>query len=267
VSVTDSLTPREQDVVRTLVRLADTMDADFELAGAMAELTRDCVRLLGVTAAGLLLAGPRGRLAVVAASSDESHALEVAQLEVGEGPGIDCYRTGLHVAAGDLGSTGGRWPNLAATAAGSNFRTAYTFPMRLRRDVIGALTLFSTDAADFAPLVVDLGQALADMATITILRERAFVETTDLAAQLQTALSSRVILEQAKGVLAERGGLSVDDAFRKLRKYARDRNLRLDDVSRAIIDNTIDPSAILGAADGRAPGVPTPIEPGRTTAD
>jgi hypothetical protein len=116
-------------------------------------------------------------------------------------------------------------------------------------------------------LVVDLGQALADMATITILRERAFVETTDLAAQLQTALSSRVILEQAKGVLAERGGLSVDDAFRKLRKYARDRNLRLDDVSRAIIDHTIDPSAILGAADGRAPGAPTPIEPGRTTAD
>jgi hypothetical protein len=148
VSVADSLTPREQDVVRTLVRLADTMDADFELAGAMAELTRDCVRLLGVTAAGLLLAGPRGRLAVVAASSAESHALEVAQLEVGEGPGIDCYRTGLHVAAGDLGSTGGRWPNLAATAAGSNFRTAYTFPMRLRRDVIGSLTLFSTDAAN-----------------------------------------------------------------------------------------------------------------------
>jgi hypothetical protein len=123
---------REFDLVSAFVKLADTLEANFDLSGALAELTRDCVRLLDVSAAAVLLTQPRGQLSVVASSSEQSRLRLLAELEVAEGPAIDSYRGGLSVGAGDLSAVEGRWPKLAA-AAPPSFQTVHALPLRLRR--------------------------------------------------------------------------------------------------------------------------------------
>jgi GAF domain-containing protein len=243
---TGSAMARESDVTATLIRLADTLVEDFDLLDVLDELARDCVRLLGVTAAGLLLVGPGGELHVVAASSERTRLLELFQLQRDEGPCLDCYRTGESVSAPDLAAQAAGWPQFAEAALATGYRSVHAVPMRLRQQVIGALNVFCADAGELSAAAAQLAQALADMATITILQERALRESEQVAAQLQVALVSRVVLEQAKGVLAERGNLNMDDAFQVLRKFARDHNQRLHDVSRGIVEGAVDATAVLG---------------------
>jgi GAF domain-containing protein len=240
----DTPLAREQDVTATLIRLADTLVEDFDLLDVLNELTKDCVRLLGVTAAGLLLAGSNRELHVVASSSEEARLLELFQLERDQGPCLESYRTGEPVTVPDISSEL-RWPLFCEAATATGYRAVHALPLRLRQQVLGALNLFGARPVELDETSVRLGQALADMATITILQERALRESEELAAQLQVALVSRVVLEQAKGVLAERGGLAMEDAFQALRKFARDGNRRLHDVSRGIIDGTVDANAVL----------------------
>jgi GAF domain-containing protein len=237
--------PREQDVTATLVRLADTLVDDFDLVGVLNELAADCVRLLNVTAAGLLLADTAGTLHVVAASSEQTRLLELVQLQRDQGPCLDCFHHGVPVSVGDVGTELGRWPLFAAAALATGYQSVHALPLRLRDTVVGALNLFSAEPGRLTPAVTALGQTLADMATITILQERAVRAGEKTANRLQEALVSRVALEQAKGVLAERGDLSMDDAFVALRKYARNNNLRLRDVSQLIIDKTLDTDSVL----------------------
>jgi len=230
----------------TFVELTDTMVADFDLIDFLHVLTTRSVELLDVSAAGLLLADPRGELRVVAASSEAARVLELFQLQSDQGPCLDCFRSGRPVSATDLRADQ-RWPRFAAAAEQAGFRAVQALPMRLRDQVIGALNLFRGTVGAFDPEVVHVGQALADVATISLLHDRSMRRTDTLNEQLQTALNSRVVIEQAKGKLAERLGVDVNQAFALLRDQARNRNQRLSDVARAFVDGN---QAISGVAGG-----------------
>jgi transcriptional regulator with GAF, ATPase, and Fis domain len=232
----------------TFVELTDTMVADFDLIDFLHVLTSRSVELLNVSAAGLLLADPRGELRVVAASSEAARLLELFQLQSDQGPCLDCFRSGRPVSATDLGA-GQRWPQFAAAAKEAGFCAVQALPMRLRDQVIGALNLFRATAGPFDAEAVHVGQALADVATISLLHERSMRRTDTLNEQLQTALNSRVIIEQAKGKLAERLGIDVSQAFDLLRDQARNRNQRLSDLARALVDGT-QPMDVTGPASG-----------------
>ena len=221
----------------TFVELTDTMVAGFDVIDFLHVLTDRSVQLLDVSAAGLLLADPRGELRVVAASSQAARLLELFQLQNDQGPCLDCFRTGRPVAAADLAAEA-RWPRFAAAAQQAGFAAVQALPMRLRDQVIGALNLFRAVPGALAPADIRIGQALADVATISLLHERSMRHSDTLTEQLQTALNSRVIIEQAKGKLAERLGLDTDQAFSVLRDHARTRNLCLSDVALAFIDGS-----------------------------
>jgi transcriptional regulator with GAF, ATPase, and Fis domain len=215
-------------------------------------LTDRSVQLLGVSAAGLLLADPRGELRVVAASSEAARLLELFQLQNDQGPCLDCFRAGQPVTAADLDAEAQRWPRFTAAARQSGFAAVQALPMRLREHVIGALNLFRATSGAFDPADVRVGQALADVATISLLHERSMRHSDTLNEQLQTALNSRVIIEQAKGKLAERLGVDMAQAFSILRDTARNRNLRLSDLAQAFIDGT-EPLTSQAAARSRQP--------------
>src|ERR1700728_121898 len=218
----------------TFVELTDTMVADFDVIDFLHLLTDRTARLLDVAAVGLLLADPRGELRVVAASSEAARLLELLQLEGDQGPCLDCFRSGTPVSSADLGADE-RWPQFAVSASLAGFGAVQALPMRLRDQVIGALNLFRARPGTFESADVRVGQALADVATISLLHERSMRRSDALNEQLQTALNSRVIIEQAKGKLAERLGLDMNQAFDLLRGQARNRNQRLSDLARAFV--------------------------------
>jgi ANTAR domain/GAF domain len=221
----------------TFVDLADTMVDDFDVIDFLHMLTDRSARLLSASAAGVVLADPRGELRVAAASSDEAGLIELFQIQNDQGPCLDCFRTGQPVTAANLAGNGQRWPRFAAAATRAGFGTVDALPMRLRDQVIGALNLFSVGTTPLGPAELRIGQALADVATIGLLQERNVRRAETLAEQLQAALNSRVIIEQAKGKLAERLGLDMDHAFTLLRQNARSTNQRLTDVARYVIDS------------------------------
>src|SRR5580658_5363806 len=236
----------------TFVELTDTMVAGFDVIDFLHVLTNRSVQLLDVSAAGLLLADPRGELRVVAASSEAARLLELFQLQNDQGPCLDCFRSGLPVMAADLVAAAPRWPRFAPAAREAGFAAVQALPMRLREQVIGALNLFRVGPGAFEPADVRVGQALADVATISLLQERSMRHSDTLNEQLQAALNSRVIIEQAKGKLAERLGVDMDQAFSLLRDRARVSNRRLSDLSRAFVDGT-ETLASLNASKTRPP--------------
>jgi transcriptional regulator with GAF, ATPase, and Fis domain len=222
----------------TFVELTDTMVAGFDVIDFLHVLTDRSVQLLDVSAAGLLLADPRGELRVVAASSEAARLLELFQIQNDQGPCLDCFRAGQPIDAEDLAAAAQRWPRFAPAAQQAGFAAVQALPMRLREQVIGALNLFRASPGALSPADIRVGQALADVATISLLHERSMRHSDTLNEQLQTALNSRVIIEQAKGKLAERRGLDMDQAFGLLRDFARNRNLRLSELARAFIDGS-----------------------------
>jgi transcriptional regulator with GAF, ATPase, and Fis domain len=221
----------------TFVGLADTMVADFDVIDFLHMLTDRSVALLAASAAGVVLADPRGELRVAAASSEAAGLVELFQIQNDQGPCLDCFRTGQPVTAADLTSADQRWPRFAAAAVQAGFRTVEALPMRLRDQVVGALNLFRATPSPLAAADLRIGQALADVATIGLLQERSLRRSETLAEQLQGALNSRVIIEQAKGKLAERLTTDPEDAFRMLRDYARNSNQHLTDVARNFVDS------------------------------
>lgn len=235
---------RESVLAEAFVGLADTLVAGYDVIDLLHRLTEVSVELLDVDAAGLLLSDQRNNLHMMASSSESSRLLELFQLQNHEGPCLDCYRTGSPVAALDLADAAGRWPRFAAHAQLEGFHSVHALPMRLRTETIGALNLFGNRPGELPAADLRVGQALADVATIGILQERAVHRGEVLAEQLQAALNSRVIIEQAKGVLAERGDVDMHQAFNRLRQHARTHNSRLSDVARAVVEGTIDPSVL-----------------------
>ena len=240
--------PRESLFARTLVELADSLVAEFDVVELLTLLTDRCVDVLGVDAAGLMLVGPDGDLRVMASSSEAMRLLELFELQSREGPCLDCYMSGRAVVNQDLAQVNGRWPRFAREALAAGIRSVHALPMRLRGTVIGALNLFHFDAGEMREEDVEAAKALADVATIAILQHRATLEAQVLNQQLQHALNSRVVIEQAKGMIAERAGLNMELAFSALRNYARDHNLRLVDVAEAVTGGSLAPSE-LGRAD------------------
>jgi transcriptional regulator with GAF, ATPase, and Fis domain len=228
----------ERQIAEAFVELADTLVDDFDLMDFLHRVTVRSAEVLGVSAAGLLLTDQRGALRVVAASTEQTRLLELLQVQTDEGPCPESFHTGRAVAVPDLSAAEARWPRFVAEARRSGFGCAHALPMRLRSDIIGALNLFHTEPGELSDRTLHLGQALADVATIALLQARAIDHRDTLAEQLQTALNSRIIVEQAKGVIAERRQLDVDSSFALLRSAARRSNRRLSDLARAIVDGT-----------------------------
>lgn len=225
-------------LAKVFVQIADTLVAEFDIVEFLQQLCDRCVELLEVDAAGLLLADPRGRLQLMAATSEEARVLELFQLQSHEGPCLDCHRDGAAVVVPDVAAVSDRWPQFAPACRDAGFAAVHAIPMRCREQVIGALNLFSVAPGGLDPATVEIAQALSDVATIGLLQHRALADQLVLVEQLQTALTSLTVIEQAKGILAERTGLHPEQAFTALRRHARDRNLRLTDLARAVIDGT-----------------------------
>jgi GAF domain-containing protein len=234
---------READVVRSLVEMADTLVDDYDVVDLLTGLADRCVGLLGVSAAGVMLASPAGSLGLVASSSEAMRLLELFELQADEGPCLDAFRTGDPIEHENLVADAGRWPRFASAAVQAGFRSALALPLRLRDVSIGALNLLSvsSDPMDEADVIV--ARAFADLATLSITQHRASAEAQRLNEQLSGALSSRVVIEQAKGVISERAGIDLAQAFLQLRAYARASNLRLTEVAKAAVDGTLDPVA------------------------
>jgi GAF domain-containing protein len=236
--------PREALLARTLVELADTLVDDFDVVELLTLLTDRCVEVLDVAAAGIMLVTPGGDLRVMASSSETMRLLELFELQTHEGPCLDSYRTGQPVVNQDLAAVNGRWPRFAAEALEAGFHSVHALPMRLRGTILGALNLFHTDQGEMNQADVDVAQAFADVATIAILQHRAALEGQVVNEQLSHALNSRIVIEQAKGIIAERASLNMEQAFSTLRTHARGHNLRLVDVARDVIGGTLATSAL-----------------------
>lgn len=235
---------REQSLVQAFVRLADTLVADYDVIELFHGLCADCVALLGADAAGLLLTDQRGSLQVVSASSEAAQLVELFQLQSEQGPCLESFHTSAQVHAEDLSSEA-RWPRFSTRAHEYGFAAVHALPMRLRGQTIGALNLFHRDPQAMPAALLQVGQALADVATIAILSDRSARERELLTEQLQAALTSRVVIEQAKGLLVERGQIGLDEAFDRLRSHARNTNQRLSELALGVVDGTADTTALL----------------------
>jgi GAF domain-containing protein len=188
-----------------------------------------------------MLASPEGSLGLVASSSEAMRLLELFELQTQEGPCLDAFRTGQSVEHENLQAGSGRWPSFSAAALQAGFASALALPLRLREATLGALNLLRVTRTPMDEADVIVARAFADLATLSIIQHRTAAESQRLNEQLSAALTSRVVIEQAKGVIAERAGVDLAEAFSRLRSHARNHNRRLTDVARAAIDGTLDP--------------------------
>lgn len=264
--MSDDVKPREVLLARALVELADTLVADFDVVDLLTLLADRCVEVLGVAAAGLMLASPDGDLRVMASSSEAMRILELFELQAEQGPCLDCFVGGVPVMHPDLRMPDSPWPQFAAEARRSGFRSVQALPMRLRGSVIGALNLFHLQTGAMPSADIDAAQALADIATIAILQHRASLESRVVNEQLQYALNSRIVIEQAKGMVAERAGLNMQQSFAALRTYARQRNLRLVEVAEDVISGALAAPALKQAGSSAVKGRHADKDPRRPDA-
>ncbi len=229
----------DQRLAQVFVELADTLVDEFDALDFLSTLADRSVELLNTEAAGVILSDLRGRLHVVASTSDRAQVLELFELQNDEGPCLDCFNSGRAVVNVATPEARVRWPRFSAAAAEVGFRSAHAIPLRLRDAVVGAVNLFSVGDSRLSDEDVALGQALADIATIGLLQERAVRESGLLAQQLQTALNSRILIEQAKGVLLASAGIAVDQAFELMRDYSRRTSQPVKTVARNVIDRIL----------------------------
>lgn len=243
---------REHGVTEAFVSLANNLVDGFDVVELLSGLTADCARLLDVASAGVLLADRRHVLHVMAASSEATRNLELFQLQRHQGPCLDCYQGGAPVSVADLVEQADRWPQFVEAAGAAGFASVHALPMRLQENVLGALGLFGTHVGALGEADLSLAQALAHVGTVAIVQGTVAADKAAIAEQLQHALTSRVVLEQAKGVLAQRGDLDMGQAFEALRRYARDRNQRLADVAQALVSRKLSARRVLEHAPIRA---------------
>jgi GAF domain-containing protein len=220
------------------VEAADTLVDDFDLIEFLRMLTNRAAGVVGAAAVGLLLTDQQGRLQFMAGSNETVKLVELFQLQTHEGPCLEAFQTAKAVVNVNLSEAGDRWPRFARGAAAAGFRSVHAFPLRLRTQVIGAMNVFGdTTGGDFADSDVPIMQALADVAAIGLLQERAIRRGATLSGQLQGALNSRIVIEQAKGAVAQSEGISVDDAFTVIRDYSRRHNRKLTEVAQALVND------------------------------
>ena len=247
---------REELISLAFVTLADTLVDEYDVIELLDRLVGFCVQLLPADAAGIVLGDARRELRAMAASEEAAHVMELLQLQNDEGPCLDCFQSAQPVSVADLAEAAGRWPRfVAAVEQRSDFHSVHALPLRLRGRAIGALNLFGGVPGPLPEPDLALGQALADVATIGILQERAIRRGEVVNEQLQGALNSRVVIEQAKGALAQSSGLATDAAFDRLRHYARTHSIRLSELARRIVAKEADPAEVIA---GTPPGTRRP---------
>jgi hypothetical protein len=230
---------RERLVTEAFVSLADRLVGLFDVVELLTDLTESCARLLDVASAGLLLADRSDVLHVLAASSEAARSLELFQLQRAEGPCLECFRSGTAVRVPSLANREGRWPQFAPAARNLGFASVHAVPMRLHDQMLGALGLFGTSVGALKDDDLALGQALADVASVALVTGNATADRAVLTEHLQTALDSRVFIEQAKGAIAQYANLDMDAAFALLRKYARDHNQKLTDLAQTVASRSL----------------------------
>lgn len=223
-------------LARTMVELTDTLVDDFDMMVLFSTLVERCAELVGDAEVGLVLDDQRGNLRPVASSTERMGMLELFEIQSEDGPCQDAYRDGRRVANRVLDDRAGQdWPVFTPRARELGFRMVHAVPMRCRDQVVGAINVFQVVPRELAEEDVQLLQAMADTATIALLQNRAVARASELASQLQLALSTRIVIEQAKGVLAERQGIGVEEAFGRLRELAASHHERLEEVAAAVI--------------------------------
>ncbi len=231
---------RELVVIATFLELADTLVADFDIIDSLTVLAARCVEILDTAATGILLADTEGHLRLIAASSEQARLLELFQLQNDEGPCMEAFASGDSVVHSDISTAIERWPRFAPYALSAGYESVYAIPLRLRGNTIGALNLFRSHPGSLDGGDIALAQALADLATIAILQAAATTEAQQREEHLQYALDSRIIIEQAKGMLAEHANLDMASAFDQIRARARDTNTKLTDVAARIVSGDLD---------------------------
>lgn len=228
---------REKELVETFVELADTLVADYDIVDMLHRLVARCARTLDAADAGILLPNSGNKLEVIASTSERSHLIGLLQLDEDQGPCVDAYRTGRIVTVDDISGTLERWPAFAAAAGNLGYQSMHAIPLRLRAQTIGSLNLFGDRPGPLTPEDAIAAQGLADIATIGILHERALREADTEREQLQRALDSRVVIEQAKGVVAQIDRVDMDEAFQRIWERARSSGRKLSEVALEIVDN------------------------------
>jgi transcriptional regulator with GAF, ATPase, and Fis domain len=225
-----------QRLATVFVEVADTLVDDFDVIEFLHMLTDRVAGLFGTGQVGLMLADHRDRLTFMAASDESARLMELFQLQHDDGPCLDAFRTARPVINVNLAAAADQWPKFAPRASQAGFQSVHAFPLRLRKQVIGAMSVFgsTTELDDTNTRIV---QSLADVAVIGLLQERAIRCGEILTEQLQRALTSRILIEQAKGIVAQARGVSPDDAFHLIRHYARSHSRRLSDVAGSIVTN------------------------------
>ncbi|MFE1664060.1 ANTAR domain-containing protein [Microbacterium sp. P02] len=229
------MSTREDQLLQTVGKLADSLVDDFDVVELLQVLVDECALIFDATAAGILLADPSGVLEVIVSTSERSEFVGLMQLRAGEGPCVEAVATGRVVSVEDLSHVTDRWPKFAADASRSGFSSVHAIPMRIRATIIGSLNLFSDHTGKLNDDDATAARTLADIATISILQQRLVEETHVAQGQLQRALNSRVLIEQAKGYVAQSRGIDTDAAFQLVRDHARATQTRLGLVATEIV--------------------------------
>ncbi|MBF4583830.1 GAF and ANTAR domain-containing protein [Curtobacterium sp. VKM Ac-2865] len=230
---------REARIVDTFATLADTLVDSYDVVELLQTLVETCADVLDVDAAGILLANTWGELEVIASTSETSRLMEVLQLDAEAGPCMRAFATGQPVVCPDIADAPAEWAAFSAGALALGVRSAHAVPLRLRATVIGTLNLFGTSTGTLSGPDLRIARAMADVATIGILHERTLREHEVVQAQLQRAIGSREVIEQAKGVVSHVKGVSIEDAFGVIRAHAVATGDRLSDVAQAIVARTL----------------------------
>ncbi|MEO8262339.1 MAG: GAF and ANTAR domain-containing protein [Pseudolysinimonas sp.] len=246
-------TSREARLNAAFVAVADSLTEHYDVVDLLHTLVSECTQIVGATAGGLMLADAQGRLQLIASTDESAELVEVMQLAAGVGPCVDCFNRGAAVSVPDIAGSGGQWPDFSAAALGQGFHSVHATPMKLRGEVIGTMNLFLAATGALTDRDEAVVRALADVATIGVLQQRIATESHIVADQLQRALDSRVLIEQAKGAMAEALNLTMEQAFTALRSYARNHNLTLNEVSSMLTTRRLSPQAVVDAKSNAAP--------------
>lgn len=231
--------PREQMLLETLTVVADTLVDDFDIVEFLHDLVERCAAIFDAVDVGIVLADEYGDLVVMASSNERLRLIETLQLSAGVGPCIDSFHSGAVVTAGSLDEITQRWPAFAAGVQDAGYQSVHAVPLRLRRETIGSLIFFRDSPGELDARDVPVAQTIADVATIGLVQERAIREASTARDQLQHALDARVVIEQAKGVIAHSRNVGMEEAWSILRRRARSRQTRVSDIARGVVDGSI----------------------------
>ena len=238
---------RETRINTAFVAVADTLTTDFDVVDLLHVLVEQCIDILGTDAGGLMLVDGNGQLQLMTSSSEAADFVEVMQLGADSGPCIDCFTSGRAVSVPDIEATQ-QWPEFTRAAVQGGFHSAHAVPLKLRGQIIGTMNLFAHEPGALSARDAAVAQALADVATIGILQERISRESTILAEQLHRALDTRIVVEQAKGMIAHTLTIRIDDAFALIRNYARSHHLTILAVAEGVSERSISADLLVAAS-------------------